>query len=122
MGKKYKNDNQILLPKMLEIYKPTDFDWMHTSITKGSIWSIHHIHEKHYGGETTLDNLALLLKKSHELLNKLESKDYGLYFAWNDLFRDINFSKCSPSDEYVKEMIVLRKKTIKCIYGKYLND
>ena len=118
MGKRYKNENQILLPKMLEIYKPVDFDWMHTKITRGSIWTIHHIHEEHCGGETSLDNLALLLKKSHELLNKLESKDYDLYFAWNDLFRDINVCKCSPSDEFVREMILLRERTKKALYGK----
>ena len=118
MGRKYKNENQILLPAMLEIYKPTEFDWMHTKITKGSVWTLHHIREEHYDGETSLDNLALLLKKSHELLNKLEARDYGLYFAWNDLFRDINVSKRPPSDEYVKEMILLRDRTKKIIYRK----
>ena len=58
------------------------------------------------------------MKNSHELLNKLESRDYNLYFAWNDLFRDINVCKCSPSDEYVREMILLRERTKKALYGK----
>ena len=116
MGKKYVNDNQILLPKMIEIYKPVDFDWMHLAITKSNPLTIHHIHEAVYGGKTTIDNAALLGKKSHRVLNMLESRDYGLYFAWNDLFRDINVSKKSPSDEYVKEMILLRSKTKKIIY------
>ena len=103
---------------MLEIYKPINFDWMHTAVTKGSIWTIHHIHEEHYGGKTTLDNAALLLKKSHELLNKLEVIDLDLYFDWNQLFMDINVCKSPPSDEYVKEIILLRKRTKKSIYGK----
>lgn len=116
LGKKYQSENQIIIPKMLEIYKPVDFDWMHTSITKGSVFTIHHIKEKNCGGDTNLDNCALLLKKSHRLLNMLESKDYDLYFAWNELFMDINVCKCPPSDEYVKEMILLRKKTMNVIY------
>jgi len=116
VGKKYVNDNQILLPKMIEIYKPVDFDWMHLAITKSNPLTIHHIHESVYGGETTIDNAALLGKKSHRILNMLESRDYGLYFAWNDLFRDINVSNRPPSDEYVKEMILLRNKTKKVIY------
>ena len=102
---------------MIEIYKPTDYDWMHLAITKGNPLTIHHIHERVCGGETTLDNAALLGKKSHRLLNMLESHDYNLYFAWNDLFRDINVSKKPPSDEYIMEMIKLREKTKKSIYG-----
>lgn len=116
MGKKYKNENQILLPKMLEIYKPVDFDWMHMNITKGSVFTLHHIRERNCGGQSTLDNCAILLKKSHKLLNMLESRDLDLYFAWNELFMDINVSKCPPRDEYVKEMILLKEKTKKVIY------
>ena len=118
MGRIYVNENKLLLPKMLEIYQPVEFDWMHTSITKkDNVFTIHHIHEAVYGGKTTIDNAALLLKKSHRLLNMLESHDYNLYFAWNDLFRDINVSKKPPSDEYIMEMIKLREKTKKSIYG-----
>ena len=47
----------------------------------------------------------------------LETKDYDLYFAWNELFMDINVCKCPPSDYLVKEMILLRKKTMNTIYG-----
>lgn len=101
---------------MLEIYQPIDFDWMHTSVTKCSVFTLHHIKEQNCGGITTLDNCALLLKKSHKLLNMLESRDYDLYYAWNELFLDINICKKPPSDEYVKEMILLRKKTMKIIY------
>lgn len=63
MSKIYINKNQILLPKMLEIYQPTEFYLIYTPITKCSVWTIRHIYEKHYGGDTTLDNIALLLKK-----------------------------------------------------------
>ena len=108
MGKKYKTENQILLSTMLEIYTPTEFDWMYTPITKGSVWTIHHIFEKHYGGNTTLDNAALLLKKSHQLLNMLETRNIDLYFEWNQLFMDINVRKCPPSEDYIKEMIKYR--------------
>ena len=118
MGKKYKNENQILLPTLLEIYQPIEFDWMYTPITKGSIWTIHHILEKHCGGNATLDNVALLLKKSHQLLNMLKTKNLNLYYEWNQLFMDINVSKCPPSDVYVEEMKNLRKKTKKSIYGR----
>ena len=116
MGKKYVNENQILLPKMIEIYKPIDFDWMHCKITKDNSLTIHHIHEAVYGGITSLDNAALLRKKSHRTLNMLENRDYGLNFAWNDLFRDINFSKKPPSDEFVKEILLLKSRTKKIIY------
>lgn len=101
---------------MLEIYQPTDFDWMHTTITKGSVFTLHHIREQNCGGATAIDNCALLLKKSHKLLNMLESRDYDLYFAWNELFMDINVSKLPPSEEHVKEMILLKSKTKKAIY------
>ena len=47
----------------------------------------------------------------------LESRDYDLYFAWNDLFMDINVSKRPPSDEHVKEMKLLKTKTKRTIYG-----
>ena len=117
MGKVYKNENQILLPQVLEIYQPIDFDWMHTSITKGSVFTLHHIREQNCGGNTSIDNLALLVKKSHKLLKMLETMDCDLYFAWNELFMDINVCKCPPSDYLVKEMILLRKKTMNNIYG-----
>ena len=118
MSKKYTNENQILLPRMLEIYQPTEFDWMYTPINSGSVWTIHHIYEKHCGGNTALDNAALLLKKSHQLLNMLESRNLDLFFEWNQLFMDINVSKCPPTDEFIREMKILRKKTKKSIYGR----
>jgi len=118
MSKKYINENQILLPKMLEVYQPTEFDWMYTPITKASVWTIHHIYEKHCGGDTALDNAALLLKKSHQLLNMLESRNLDLYFEWNQLFIDINVSKCPPTNEFIREMKLLRKKTKQSIYGR----
>lgn len=117
MGKIYINENQILVPQMLEIYKPVEFDWMHTAITKNSVFTIHHIKEANRGGKTTLDNCALLLKKSHRTLNMLESRDYVLYFAWNELFMDINISRQPPSDEHIREMKLLKAKTKKTIYG-----
>ena len=89
---------------------------MHLAITKNNSLTIHHIQEVACGGSTTLDNAALLGKKYHRILNMLESRDYGLYFAWNDLFRDINVAKRPPSDEYVKEMIDLKTRTKKIIY------
>ena len=116
MGKIYVNENQILLPKMLEIYKPVDFDWMHFSITRSSIITIHHIDKISNGGKTTFDNCALLIKKSHRLLNMLESKDNGLYIAWNDLFREINLAMSPPDYMLVSEMKTLSKKTKSVIY------
>lgn len=116
MGKIYVNENQILLPQMLEIYKPIDFDWMGCKVSRDSTFTIHHIHKISVGGKTTLDNCALLVKKSHRLLNMLESRDLGLYIAWNDLFKDINLSMQPPTDIHVTEMKRLSRQTKSTIY------
>ena len=102
MGKIYVNENQIMLPEMLEIYKPEDYDWMSYQITRNNVLTLHHILEMCNGGLTTLDNLALVSKKGHRVLNIIHTRDLGLYIEWNDLFRYINDSKQKP-DEYAQE-------------------
>ena len=39
------------------------------------------------------------------------ARNLDLYFEWNQLFMDINVSKCPPTNEFIKEMKLLRKKT-----------
>ena len=63
MSRIHINENQLILPKMIEIYKPKDYDCMSYQITVKNVLTLHHILEVCNGGLTTIDNLALLTKK-----------------------------------------------------------
>lgn len=111
MGRVYKNDNQILLLKMMEIYQPGLWDWMQFQITKKNTLTLHHIQKQCEKGLIELPNGALLTKKAHQILNKLEVLDYALYIDWNDLFFLINVDQQPPCDYYVGEARKLKRYT-----------
>lgn len=116
MGKVYKNENQIILLQMLEIYKPEITDWMQYQITKRNILTLHHIRKSCEGGLSTIDNGAILTKKEHRILNMVEAIDEVLYDEWNELFILINKAKQPPCEEYVSEAKKLKIYTQKIIY------
>ncbi len=116
MGKVYKNENQLILLDMIEIYKPETRDWMQFQITKKNILTLHHIRKVCDGGISTIDNGAILTKRAHRALNIVEAIDDVLYDEWNALFLLINQAKQPPSDEYIKEAQKLKKFTKDLIY------
>lgn len=89
MGKIYKNENQLLLQDLVKIYQPVNYDWLSYQITKKNILTLHHIVKVADGGELSLENSALLTKKSHRVIHICENKDFILYCEINDFFKEI---------------------------------
>lgn len=116
MGKVYKNENQIILLQMLEIYKPDITDWMQYKITKRNILTLHHIKKACEGGMDSINNGAILTKSAHRILNMVETLDYALYDEWNALFMLINQAAQPPCSEYISEGKKLKRYTQKVIY------
>ena len=83
MGRIYQNENQLIMPKLIKIYKPNNYDWLSYQITKKNILTLHHIIKVAEGGKTDIENLALLTKKAHRALHICESKDFILYSEIN---------------------------------------
>lgn len=110
-------EEQIVLKQMIEIYRPIDIDWMGTKIKKNNPLTFHHIVKRKYG-DTIVSNGALLTKKSHQLLNKLESRNKDLFDRWQWLFVEINCSNTYPSSAYLEEIKELRRETKEFLYGK----
>ena len=116
MGKVYINENQILVSKMIEIYKPYKIDWMSYSITKKNILTFHHIIEVCNGGKNIISNGALITKNAHRVLNILGDRNYLLYEEWNQLFKDINDSLMPPSEYHKECSRTLKRYTQRLIY------
>lgn len=110
-------EEQIILQRMIEIYKPGDIDWMGTKIKKNNPLTYHHI-VKRKKGDTIVSNGALLTRKSHQVLNKLQARNTDLYDKWQWLFIEINCSNSSPNTAHIEEMKELRKETKEFLYGK----
>lgn len=110
-------DEQRVIKEMIEIYKPDDYDWMGSKISKKNVLTFHHI-VKRKTGRTIRENSALLTQKSHERLNKLEAHNQDLFERWQWLFVRINCSGMPPSEELINEIQALKKETSDFIYGK----
>jgi hypothetical protein len=118
MGKVYKNENQILLKELIKIYQPLGYDWLSYQITKDNILTLHHVVKVADGGILSVDNSALLTKKSHRGIHICEHKDFVLYSEINDFFRRI-ISRASPLDDYlIKESKEYKKALVKTLYNK----
>lgn len=118
MGRIYINEKQLILKKMIEIYRPTSTDWMSYIITKKNFLTYHHIKPEKEGGKISIENGALLTKNAHRDLNRIEEFDYALYQDWNELFWFILNSQ-APIDEYYKiEAQKLKMHTKKLLYKK----
>lgn len=110
-------DEQRVIKEMIEIYKPGDYDWMGSRISKKNVLTFHHI-VKRKEGLTIKENGALLTQKSHQRLNKLEAHNKELFERWQWLFIKINCSNIPPTDEIIAEIQELKEETTSFIYGK----
>ncbi len=118
MGKIYTNESQILLQQLIEIYKPTIYDWLSYQITKQNKLTIHHVDEKSEGGKLQVDNAALLTKKSHRALNMCESRDVYLYCLINEFFHEIIEHKAPLSPELEEESREYKQALTRVLYKK----
>ena len=116
MGKIYQNENQLLIPELIKIYKPSGVDWLSYQITKNNILTVHHIIKVADGGILNVDNAALLTKKAHRSLNICEIKDFVLYCEINDFFREIIYRKAPLDDDLIKESREYKKILTKTLY------
>ena len=96
-------EEQMVINLMIDIYATYEYDWMGTKISKDNPLTYHHI-IKRKKGETTINNGALLTKKSHEKLNKLYYNNAELFDLWQLLFLKINREN-KPISEENKELI-----------------
>ena len=115
MGKVHVNNNQILLPQLIQIYQPLDIDWLAYQITKGNVLTVHHVTKQEHGGPTSIDNSALLTKKAHRVLHICEHKDFILYEEINDFFREIIRAQ-SFNEVFQEESKKYKKVLTKTIY------
>lgn len=114
--------NNTILKQMKKIYYPKGsnyIDWMGFKITEDNKPSYHHIEKAenlrkiNENDDATMENGAYLGKRSHELLHRIETKDYELYESWNYLFSLINKMKTYPIDDVWNLVNDLKEKTLK---------
>lgn len=116
MGKIYQNENQILLNNLITLYQPKEFDWLSYQITKNNILTLHHIVKVVDGGELSINNAALLTKRSHRALHICENKDFILYSEINSFFKEI-IAHNNPLDKLlVDESKEYKKALTKVLY------
>lgn len=110
-------DEQRVIKEMIEIYKPDEYDWMGSRISKKNVLTFHHI-VKRKEGLTIKENGALLTQKSHQRLNKLEAHNKELFERWQWLFVLINTSNMPPNEDMIAQIQELKEETTSFIYGK----
>ena len=110
-------DEQRVIREMIEIYRPGDYDWMGSRISKKNVLTFHHI-VKRKEGLTIKENGALLTQKSHQRLNKLEAHNKELFERWQWLFIAINTSNMPPTGDLIAQIQELKEETTAFIYGK----
>lgn len=110
-------DEQRVIKEMIEIYRPGEYDWMGSRISKKNVLTFHHI-VKRKEGLTIKENGALLTQKSHQRLNKLEVHNKDLFKRWQWLFIEINTRNEPPREDLIVQIQELREETADFIYGK----
>lgn len=110
-------DEQRVIKEMIEIYRPGEYDWMGSRISKKNVLTFHHI-VKRKEGLTIKENGALLTQKSHQRLNKLEVHNKDLFERWQWLFIAINTRNEPPREDLIIQIQELREETADFIYGK----
>lgn len=110
-------DEQRVIKEMIEIYRPGDYDWMGSRISKKNVLTFHHI-VKRKEGLTIKENGALLTQKSHQRLNKLEAHNKDLFERWQWLFIAINTRNEPPKEDLIIQIQELKEETTDFIYGK----
>ncbi len=110
-------DEQRVIKEMIEIYRPGEYDWMGSRISKKNVLTFHHI-VKRKEGLTIKENGALLTQKSHQRLNKLEAHNKDLFERWQWLFIAINTRNEPPRGDLIAQIQELKEETIDFIYSK----
>ena len=97
---------------MLEIYKPLELgvDWMNYKIVRPRDLTFHHIKEKRNGGKRTLENGAILIRRSHDYLHYLDRCYHKYYKDLNELFHQLNMTMQPPTEDYYEEVEYILKK------------
>ena len=62
---------------------------MNMKLSKDNPYTRHHIKERRNGGDNSLDNIAILTKRSHSLLNILDRLCPDAYNDLQNVFRKI---------------------------------
>ena len=110
-------DEQRVIKEMIEIYRPVEYDWMGSRISKKNVLTFHHI-VKRKEGLTIKENGALLTQKSHQRLNKLEAHNKDLFERWQWLFITINTRNEPPRGDLIIQIQELKEEITDFIYGK----
>lgn len=101
---------------MIKIFQTYEVDWMGDKINNLASLTRHHITKREHGGESSINNYALLTKNSHRLLHYFEQYYPKEYHELNALFLKLNRSGQPPTIEYyeeVREIVKRVKKRIK---------
>lgn len=96
------------LQSMIEIYSLQHYDWMGYPITKDNPITFHHIKKAADKGELTIENGAIITRKGHTNLHKIERTNPSLYEEYNYMFKIINDMNCPPTFEIIQIMTVLK--------------
>ena len=83
--------------KQLLISHGNKIDWMGYALHKGNRPTYHHIVKRAYGGERILENGAVLGRRSHEYLHRIEIYEVCLYSYINDVLKSINSQMHKPT-------------------------
>ena len=82
------------------------------TLSSNNPYTRHHIKEKRNGGDNSLENLAILTKRSHNLLNILDRLCPDAYNDLQTVFRKINETGTHPSDEIINEIDLILYKVL----------
>jgi len=93
-----KNKTRLLIRQ----FKLVRYDFMGYHLNKNNA-TFHHIDKKENGGETIVENGAVLMPCSHEYLHLLEVKDIEKYKIINNMFRIMH--RRGYIDEYDWQLI-----------------
>jgi hypothetical protein len=90
-----------VIVRLINTFEPNGIDWLGDEVSKDNPLTFHHIVKRENYGRKTLDNGALLTKRSHKFLHSvLESQDKETYLAINKEFKELNKTKQPPTSDY----------------------
>lgn len=87
--------------------------WMGYAVSNSNPYTFHHIRKRKSGGAREIQNGALLTRKAHNDLNRIEKELSEYYRELNEMFRELNNLMKPPTVEYYKEInrILLKVST-----------
>lgn len=90
---------------LIDIFQPNGIDWLGDKISEDNTLTYHHITKACEKGHKTLNNGALLTKRSHKYLHEvLEREDLESYLLLNIEFKRLNMTKLQPTEEYYEKI------------------